>query len=245
MDKKYFDSTHRFGRIGALIGIVFMLGIPAVISQVYGVWPESVGSVFMTGSALLAVFIPSNISEVLSFSPVLGSASYIAFLTGNVTNLKLPCAMNAMTQADVSQGTDEGDVIASIAIAASSIITTIIIIVGVILLVPLQPLLTMPAVKTATAYMLPALFGSLFLGMFNENCGNFVAKGKLKCAVLPFILVLVVNHFYSLSGKEGFVVLAVMALSVLCAYVLYKNGGIKLIPKKAPAEEEPAEKAAH
>lgn len=52
MDKKYFDSTHRFGRIGALIGIVFMLGIPAVISQVYGVWPESVGSVFMTGSAL-------------------------------------------------------------------------------------------------------------------------------------------------------------------------------------------------
>ena len=60
MDKKYFDSTHRFGRIGALIGIVFMLGIPAVISQVYGVWPESVGSVFMTGSALLAVFIPSN-----------------------------------------------------------------------------------------------------------------------------------------------------------------------------------------
>lgn len=51
MDKKYFDSTHRFGRIGALIGIVFMLGIPAVISQVYGVWPESVGSVFMTGSA--------------------------------------------------------------------------------------------------------------------------------------------------------------------------------------------------
>ena len=103
MDKKYFDSTHRFGRIGALIGIVFMLGIPAVISQVYGVWPESVGSVFMTGSALLAVFIPSNISEVLSFSPVLGSASYIAFLTGNVTNLKLPCAMNAMTQADVSQ----------------------------------------------------------------------------------------------------------------------------------------------
>ena len=135
MDKKYFDSTHRFGRIGALIGIVFMLGIPAVISQVYGVWPESVGSVFMTGSALLAVFIPSNISEVLSFSPVLGSASYIAFLTGNVTNLKLPCAMNAMIQADVSQGTDEGDVIASIAIAASSIITTIIIIMGVILLV--------------------------------------------------------------------------------------------------------------
>ena len=90
MDKKYFDSTHRFGRIGALIGIVFMLGIPAVISQVYGVWPESVGSVFMTGSALLAVFIPSNISEVLSFSPVLGSASYIACACSGTPSGKMP-----------------------------------------------------------------------------------------------------------------------------------------------------------
>lgn len=243
MDKKYFNSNHRFGRIGALIGIAFMLGIPAVISQVYDVWPESVGSVFLTGSALLAVFIPANISEVLSFSPILGSASYIAFLTGNVTNLKLPCAMNAMTQAEVSQGTDEGDVIASIAIASSSIVTTVIIILGVILLAPLQPLLTLPAVKTATTYMLPALFGSLFLGIFNEDCGDYRAKGKIKCAILPFILVLVVNHFYRLSGKEGFVILAVMAVSVLCAYVLYKTGGIQLIPKKAPAKESSEDKA--
>ena len=43
MDKNYEKSIHRIGRIGLIIGIAFMLGIPAVISTVYDVWPESTG----------------------------------------------------------------------------------------------------------------------------------------------------------------------------------------------------------
>ena len=243
MDRNYFNSTHRFGRIGAIIGIAFMLGIPAVVCQVYGVWPESIGNIFMVASGMLAVFLPANISEVLSFSPVLGSASYIAFLTGNVTNLKLPCALNAMSQAGGSQGTEEGDIISSIAIAASSIITTIIIILGVILLVPLQPVLTSAPIQTASNYMLPALFGGLLVGMLNEDCGEYRAKGKLKSIILPVILVVIVNALYPLSGKEGFAILGVMALTVLCAWVLYKRGQIVLIPKNSEKiSSDPIEK---
>lgn len=237
MDKQYFNSTHRFGRIGALIGIAFMLGMPAVICTVFDIWPESLSSILIVSSGLLAVFVPANISEVLSFSPVLGSASYIAFLTGNVTNLKLPCALNAMAQAEVSQGTEEGDIISSIAIGASSVVTTLIIALGVVLLVPLQPLLTSPAIQTATAYMLPALFGGLIVGMLNEDCGDYRAKGKLKAIVIPVIAVFVVNHFYPLVGKEGFVILAVMLLTVVCAWILYKRGDITLIPKKPQAKQ--------
>lgn len=231
MDKEYFNSTHRFGRIGAAIGIGFMLGIPAVVCQVYGVWPESIVSIFMVAGGMLAIFLPASLSEVLSFSPVLGSASYIAFLTGNVTNLKLPCALNAMNQAGVTQGTEEGDIISSIAIAASSIVTTIIIIFGVILLVPLQPVLTSPTIQTATKYMLPALFGGLMMGMFNEDCGEYRAKGKLKAIILPMILVAAINSLFPLSGMEGIVLLIMMPLTVLCARVLYKLGQIVLIPK--------------
>lgn len=241
MDKTYFNRTHRFGRIGALIGIAFMLGIPAVVCGVFDVWPESVASTFVVASGLLAVFVPGNISEVLSFSPVLGSASYIAFLTGNVINLKLPCALNAMAQAEVSQGTEEGDIISSIAIAASSIVTTLVIILGVILLIPLQPILTSAPVQTASAYMLPALFGGLLMGMLNEDCGDYQAKGKLKSIVVPVILVFVVNQFYPLTGKEGFVILAVMALTVLCAWVLYRSGKITLIPKRLGQEQHKEE----
>ena len=191
MDQKYFDSAHRFGRIGAFIGVLFMLGIPTVICAVYGVWPESVGQVLIAGSGLLAVFIPNNISEVLSYSPALGSASYIAFLTGNM----------------------------------------LIIVVGVLLLVPLQPILTSAPVKVATGYMLPALFGGLVVGMLNENCGEYRAKGKLKCIVVPVLLIFAVNAVYPLAGKEGLGMLGAMVATVLSAWVLYRMGQITLIPK--------------
>ena len=89
MDKNYETSIHRIGRIGVIIAIVFMLGIPAVISTVYGVWPESIGQIFAVGGGLLAVFLPTNIAEVLSYTPILGSSAYITFLTGNAMNLKV------------------------------------------------------------------------------------------------------------------------------------------------------------
>lgn len=242
MDTKYFDRTHRFGRVGVIIGLAFMLGIPAVISAVYHVWPQSLGTVFAVGAGLLAVFLPANISEVLSYTPILGSSAYITFLTGNVMNLKLPCAINAMSLTGTSQGTEEGDTVASLAVAASSVITTVIIAVGVLLLVPLQPILTLPAVQTATTYMLPALFGSLFLGMFDNKCGEYAAKGKLKCVILPMALVLIVNCFMSTAGMEGILMLIAMPLIVLSAWVLYKTGQIKMIPLKETQAASPAEK---
>ena len=231
MDSKYFNNTHRFGRIGVIIGVAFMLGIPAIICTVYGVWPKDLGTLIAVASGLLAVFLPVNISEVLSYTPILGSSAYITFLTGNVINLKMPCAINAMSLAGASQGTDEGDTVASLAVAASSGITTLIIALGVVLLVPLQPLLSLPAVQTASAYMLPALFGSLFLGMFDNKCGEYIAKGKMKCVVLPMLLVLFINLFImSTSGMEGIMMLVTMPLIVLCAWVLYKHGQIEMIP---------------
>ena len=132
MEKSCFDRTHRFGRIGVIIGIVIMLGIPAIVSTVYDMWPENIGAIFAVGGGLLAVFLPTNIIEVLSYAPIIGSSSYIAFLTGNIGNLKLPCAMSAMAMMDVSQGSDEGDTVSSIAIATSSIVTTIVIALGVL-----------------------------------------------------------------------------------------------------------------
>lgn len=233
MDKNYFESTHRFGRIGVIIGLVVMIGIPVVISAVYDVWPENIAAIFSAGGGLLAVFLPTNIIEVISYAPIIGSASYIAFLTGNIGNLKLPCAMSAMAMMDVSQGSDEGDTISSIAIATSSIVTTIVIAIGVLMLTPLKPILTDPRVQTATSYMIPALFGSLMLGMLNDSCGEYIAKRKLTCMIVPTILVTVVNMFYPLAAYVGYVMLVCMGLTVLCAWVLYKKGIIKMIPKSS------------
>ena len=124
-------------------------------------------------------------------------------------------------------------------VAVSSITTTFIIIAGVILLIPLQGFLSNPAIKTASNYLLPALFGGIFLNFVNDDCGEYIAKGKSLVLIIPTLLVFVVNAFYPLSGKEGFVVLACMFLNVLCAWVFYKTGIIKMTLKsdlKAKAE---------
>ena len=97
MDKKYERGVHLIGRIGLIIGVVFMLGIPAVISAVYHVWPTSITQVMTIGGGLLLMFIPTALAEVISYTPVLGSSAYITFLTGNVMNLKLPCVINSHT----------------------------------------------------------------------------------------------------------------------------------------------------
>lgn len=231
MDKNYETSIHRLGRIGVIIAIVFMLGIPAAICQIYGVWPRSVSEVFVVGSGLLAVFIPTNIAEVLSYTPILGSSAYLTFLTGNVMNLKIPVVINAQTMTDTAQGTDEGDTIATIGVAVSSIVTTLVVLLGVIFLVPLQPVLTSPVVQTATQYLLPALFGGILLSFVNDDCGEYIAKGKSLAMILPLVLILVMNLFVPLAGKEGFAVLFCMVFTALSALVLYKMGIIKMTLK--------------
>lgn len=235
---KYDRNTHLLGRIGVIIGLAFMFGIPSIICSAYDIWP-TFREILQAGSGLLLLFLPYTITEVFSYTPMLGSSAYITFLTGNVINLKLPCAISAMTKAQVSEGSDKGDAVATVAVATSAIVTTILIALGVLLLVPLQPLLTAPAIQAATGYMLPAIFGALFLGMLNENCGDYVAKGKLKSIVLPIILVTVIHLFiYPLSGKEGFTILAAMPAVLACAYFLYKKGHIKMIPVEKADKKE-------
>ena len=232
MDKNYEDSIHRTGRIGIIIGMFFMLGIPAAMCIAYDVWPGSFGEILAAGGGLFAVFFPTCIAEVFSYTPILGSSAYLTFLTGNVMNLKVPVVVNAQILTDTASGTEEGDVVATIGGAVSSIVTTLIIVVGVLLLVPLRPILTSPTVKTATTYLLPALFGGIFLSFVNNDCGDYTAKGKPLVMVLPLIVVFGANALFPLSGLEGIVVLICMALTVGCALILYKMGIIKMIPKE-------------
>ena len=172
----YDRSIHRTGRLGSILAIAWMLGIPAVMCTVYHMFP-SIPDLLLFGSGLLALYVPTAISEVITYVPMLGSASYITFITGNISNLKLPCALNALEMADVEQNTDAGDAVATVAVAVSSIVTTVIIVLGVLLLVPLQPILESEPVKIAGSYMLPALYGCLFLSQMTSKAGG-QAQGR-------------------------------------------------------------------
>ena len=222
----YEKSIHRIGRIGSVIAVVFMLGIPALMCAVYDMFP-SASELLLFGSGLLALYVPTGISEVITYVPMLGSASYLTFITGNISNLKLPCALNALEMADVEQNTDAGDAVATVAVAVSSMVTVAIILAGVVLLVPLRPLLESGPVKVAGNYMLPALYGCLFLSQVTSRAGGTVIRGKLKAAILPGLLVFVI-HVFVAPVNRGLAILACIPLCMACAGVLFQAGQIRV-----------------
>jgi len=143
--------------------------------------------------------------------------SYLSFVTGNISNLKLPCAINALEQNEVSAGSEEGEIISTIAIATSSIVTTVIIIVGVICIVPLTPILESPILAPAFEQMLPALFGGLGVAFVSKNW---------KVAVAPVVLMLVLFIFVPAlnAGTVGIMVPVSVLFTIGVARILYKKG---------------------
>ena len=162
-NRSYEDSVHFYGRIWTVTALFVMFCIPISICIYFNVWPMA--TKVLEGLLPVAMlFYPSAIIEVLTYGPMLGSGgTYLSFVTGNISNLKLPCALNAMENAKVRATSEEGDVISTISIATSSIVTTLIIALGVVAFSPILPYITDPNSAFAPAFqqVVPALFGAL------------------------------------------------------------------------------------
>ena len=225
----YFNRAHRLGRIGALISILFMVGIPIVTCVVYDVIP-SFNEVITTAVGLLAVYVPTALSEFVSYTPMLGTACYITFITGNVGNMKIPCALNAMEMTDSPLGTERGDTVSAIAVSVSSMVTMAIIALGVVLLVPLQPILQNPTVQVATSFMLPALFGSMVVtNVANNKSGEYRIKNRVLTMLAPMACVIALHYLVMpINGKEGYTMIATIPLTIALAYIMYRTGIVKV-----------------
>lgn len=217
MKKNNFDEkTHFYGRIWMLGALAMILAYPIVACIAYGAWPGW-GPVLKGLLGVAPIFWTVGLIEVVTFVPMLGTgSSYLAFVTGNLTNLKVPAALTAMDNARVKPGSEEGEVISTIAVATSSIITTAIIALGVALLVPLTPILNSPVVKPAFDNILPALFGGLAVVYVSKNW-------KISIAPLVFMVVLFLL-VPSLSGSVGVLVPVGALIAIGAARILYKNG---------------------
>jgi hypothetical protein len=154
---------------------------------------------------------------VTTFSPMLGSgATYLAFTTGNLTNLKVPCALNALEIADIEPGSSQGEIISTIAVATSSLVTNLVLIIGVLLFVQLTPLLASPLLKPAFENILPALFGAL---------GYLYISKNWKLAVVPVTLMIII--FILVPTAPVGILIPVSALSAIAAArLMYKKNMI-------------------
>ena len=212
----YRDRIHVFGRVWDIGVLIVLLLVPVAIAVRYDAWPALSG-VLKGFIGVAPIFWTVGAIEVLTYVPMLGTGgSYLGFITGNLSNLKVPVALNAMQNAKVEANSEEGEVISTIAIAISAIVTTAIIAVGVLLLAQIQPFLNSPTLQPAFDNILPALFGGLAVVYVSKNW-------KIAMAPLIFMIALFVA-VPSLAGSVGVLVPVGALIAIGVARILYKRG---------------------
>jgi len=216
-NRTYMDSVHFYGRVWGIIVGAVLISFPIILSVIFGALPN--GEILLKGIfATAPMYWAVGIIEIFTYVPMLGAGgTYLSFVTGNISNLKLPCAIDAMERANVKASSEEGEVISTISIAVSSIVTTLIIIIGVVCIVPLTPVLENPILVPAFDMILPALFGGLAVVFISKN---------LKLSIAPIILMLVLFIFVPAlnASTVGIMVPVGVVFTVIVARILYKKG---------------------
>ncbi len=214
--EKYSKTTHILGRFVSAITVIMLVGAPFLIGKYLGAMPDlgAVGKAFFSVGLVWTV---SSVAEFLIYTPMLGSGGgYLAFITGNLINMKIPCAVTARDMVGAKSGTKENEIISTLSIATSSLVTILVLAVGVLALTPLQPVLQSPTLQPAFDNVVPALFGAMAYKYYRKNLSIAVAPLVVMSAL--FMLV------PSLVGSTSFMIIPAGAIAIGISYFIYKKG---------------------
>lgn len=213
--EKYSKTTHIIGRLSSIAVLIMLVSAPFLIGKYLGAVPDlsaAAKGFFSVG----LVWLVSSVAEFLIYTPMLGSGGgYLAFITGNLINMKIPCAVNARDMVGAKTGTKENEIISTLSIATSSLVTIIVLAVGVAILTPLKPLLESPSLQPAFNNVVPALFGAMAYKYYLKN---------IKVAVAPLIIMsLLFILVPSLTSSTSFMIIPSGAIAIGIALLLYKK----------------------
>ena len=132
---RYNEGVHREGQIWTVACLGFLLAVPFLMGLALGAMPDM--NRFLRGFINVAIiYYPTSLVDYLIYVPMLGSgASYLSFITGNLSNLKIPCAINAREMAGARVGTPENEIVSTLSVATSSLVTVVVLALGVLLII--------------------------------------------------------------------------------------------------------------
>ena len=227
----YTKKTHIIGRTVSIVTLVMLVGAPFLIGKILGAYPDlgAAGKGFLSVGI---VWLVSSIAEFLIYTPMLGAGGgYLAFITGNLINMKIPCAVNARDMVGAKTGTPENEIISTISIATSSLVTILVLALGVLLMVPLQPVLQSEVLQPAFENVVPALFGAMAYKYYRKN---------MKIAALPLILMsLLFILVPSLIGSTSFMIVPSGAIAIGVAYLMFRKKNMQS-PEQTKADPDRA-----
>ncbi|EQI21321.1 hypothetical protein [Clostridioides difficile] len=213
-NEEYLPFMIRYGRLTLSLGIIAALVPGIILSFGFGIMPPT-SALLASTMAIVSMSAPNYIIEPVSYSPILGiPGTYMSFLSGNISNMRLPCSIAAQKAAEVESGTEEGSIISTIGIAVSILVNISILTIGVIL--GGSVLSKIPAeVVEKLNLILPALFGSVFGQVFLQD----------KKLGLVAIVISVLTIILSKQGiiPQSLVVLICVFGTILIARAMYKD----------------------
>ncbi len=215
--ERYERKTHILGRITSVMALVLLIGAPFVIGAYLGTMPKfsALGKGFLSVGLVWTI---SSVVEFLVYTPMLGAGgSYLAFITGNLINMKIPCAMNAKDIVGAKSGTTENEIISTLSIATSSLVTIAVLALGVLLLTPLQPVLQSPTLQPAFNNVVPALFGAMAYKYFRKD----IRLALIPLAAMTVLFILVP----SLTSSTSMMILPAGAIAIALAWFKFKKAG--------------------
>lgn len=233
---KFIDELHRSGRLFTIVAVVLISLVPLAYCISAKVVPDfgAIGKAFMFTLSYWAI----GLIEAISYAPVLGvGGQYQSFITGNISNLKLPCSLNTQNILKTQNGTEEQEIIATIAISVSSIVTTLIILLG---LIPLSIFggQLVEALAPVSPYVIPAIFGGLGLVLLTKYFKLTIVPFAIMLAAMLLLFLLKVDLGLSTSLTVG------MVASVFSGMAIYKSEKKRelLKPKSDIAKDGKSEK---
>ena len=213
--ERYMKNTHRLGRAVSMVTLVLLLGAPFMIGALLGAMPD-LGAVARGFVSVGLVWTVSSVVEFLVYTPMLGAGgSYLAFITGNLINMKIPCAMNAKDIVGTKSGTRENEIISTLSIATSSLVTILVLAAGVLLLTPLRPVLQSPRLAPAFANVVPALFGAMGYKYYRQN---------LRLAAVPLVIMSILFILApGLTSSTSLMIIPSGAIAIGLAWLIYRK----------------------
>lgn len=189
--KSWNPSVNRLGRLTILPVIIgsFLPGL--YLYFVYG-FVAPIDVMLETWGLILVIFGAFYIVEPMSYYPILGLAgTYLSFLSGNISNMRVPCSAVAQEVVGVKPETPEAEIISTLGITGS--IVTNVIAVSLAALVGAQLLEIFPKSVTEAfqTYAAPAIFGAVF--------GQFATQ-SLRTAAIALMIPLVILAIGTFGG---------------------------------------------
>lgn len=214
-DNEYIPYSIKWGRLTSLLGVVASFVPLAVLAIVFDIMP-ALDAIVAAATIRISACVVYYFVEPISFQPVLGiPGTYMAFLSGNISNLRVPCSSVAQKAAGVEEGTPEGAVLSTSGVAVSIVVNLLILTAGVLL--GAQIIAMIPeSLVSALVYLVPALYGAMLMQMV-------LYAPKIAAIAVPLGIITLVISKTGLFDSSVAILISVFG-SIIIGRMLMKTG---------------------